>query len=77
MGVDQPNKRAADQAGNKGKPARKAGASNQSTAGPSKPIDATAPSSSSSSILPAQVTLHVFLSATCVVCFVCSCLPVT
>ncbi len=73
MGVDQPNKRAADQAGKKGKPARKAIASIQCTAGASKPADAAAPSSSSS-ILPAQVLPHVFLFATCAVCFVCSCL---
>ena len=69
MGVDQPNKRGADQAGKKGKPARKAAASIQSTANAGKPADAAAPSSSSS--LPAQVMPHVFLFATCAVCFVC------
>ncbi len=74
MGVDQPNKRAADQAGKKGKPARKAAASIQSTAGASKPADAAAPSSSSSSSLLLQVMPHVFVFATCAVCFVCSCL---
>jgi len=58
MGVDQPNKRVADQAGKKGKPARKAGANIQSTAGASKPAHAAAPSSSSSSLL-LQVTPHV------------------
>ncbi|KAL0055191.1 hypothetical protein WJX82_008551 [Trebouxia sp. C0006] len=59
MGVDQPNKRVADEAGKKGKPARKAAASIQSTVGPSKPTDATAhSSSSSSSILPAQEMPH-------------------
>ena len=60
MGVDQPNKRVADEAGKKGKPARKAAASIQSTVGPSKPTDATA-HSSSSSILPAQEMPHVIL----------------
>ncbi|KAL0018180.1 hypothetical protein WJX77_005369 [Trebouxia sp. C0004] len=54
MGVDQPNKRAADQTGKKGKPARKAGADIQRTAGASKPAHAMAPSSSSSSSLPLQ-----------------------
>ena len=72
MGVDQPNKSGADQAGKKGKPARKAAASIQSTAGASKPTDAAAPSSSS--ILPAQVIPNVFFFATWAVCFVCSCL---
>ncbi|KAL0027993.1 hypothetical protein WJX79_009296 [Trebouxia sp. C0005] len=54
MGVDQPNKRAAAQAGRKGKPARKAAASIKSTARSSKPAQAMAPSSSSSSSLPLQ-----------------------
>ncbi len=70
MGLDQPNKRAADQAGKKGKPARKAAASIQSTAGANKPADATAPSSSSSSLL-LQVMPHVSLFAAYAVCFVC------
>ena len=66
MGVDQPNKRAADQAGKKGKPARKAGANIQSTPGASMPAHATAPiNSSSSSSLPLQVMPHVFICHTC------------
>ena len=69
MGVDQPNKRAADQAVKKGKPARKAGI--QSTAGASKPAHAMAPSSSSSSSLLSQVMPHVSSFATYAVCFVC------
>ena len=40
MGVNQPNKRVANQAGKKGKPARKAGASIQSTTCASKPAHA-------------------------------------
>jgi len=71
MGVDQPNKRVADQAGKKGKPARKAGANIQSTAGASKPAHAAAPSSSSSSSLLFQVMPHVSSFATYAVCFVC------
>ncbi|KAL0018833.1 hypothetical protein WJX77_008429 [Trebouxia sp. C0004] len=50
MGVGQPNKRAADQTGKKGKPARMAGANIQRTPGASKPAHAMAPSSSSSSL---------------------------
>ncbi len=69
MGVNQPNKRGADQAGKKGKPARKA-AVMQSTASASKPADAAAPSSSSSSLL-LQVMPHVSSIAACAVCFVC------
>jgi len=45
MGVDHPNKRAAEQAGKKGKPARRAGANIKSTAGASKPAHAAATSS--------------------------------
>jgi len=45
MGVDHPNKRAAEQAGKKGKPARRAGANIKSTAGASEPAHAAATSS--------------------------------
>ncbi len=62
MGVDQPNKRAAEQAGKKGKPARKAAANTKSTACASKPAHAAATSSSTS--LPLHVMPHVFSFAT-------------
>ena len=70
MGVDQPNKRAAEQAGKKGKPARKAAANTKSTACASKPAHAAATSSSTS--LPLHVMPHVFSFATYAVRFVCS-----